>query len=260
MLRPADEPELTPAVEVRGLTVRFGSRYGLKDATAQAQPGQVVCLVGLNGSGKSTLLKAIIGMVHATGFVSVLGRSDDGRRRLVAFLPQREEINWSFPVSVLEVVMMGRARSTTRIGPHRRVDREPALEALARVDLADFFASGIGELSGGQQQRVMLALALYSEARVLLLDEPLTAIDPATRDDVLELLETLVRGGTTVVIATHDILDAHRIADRVWGLNGTVVADVAGADLLDEAVLRRIYGERLIVLPNARMAVGDQVG
>jgi ABC-type Mn2+/Zn2+ transport system ATPase subunit len=258
LLRSADV-ELTPAVEVRGLTVRFGSRYGLRDATAAAKPGDVVCLVGLNGSGKSTLLKAIVGMVPSTGYVSVLGASDGKRRRLVAYLPQREEINWNFPVSVLEVVMMGRASSLTRLGWTTHGDREAALEALARVDLADLRARGISELSGGQQQRAMLARALYSEAPVLLLDEPLTGIDPTTRDDVLDLLRKLADGGTTILLATHDILDANRIADRVWGLNGTIVADVTGAALLDEAVLRRIYGERLIVLAGTRMAIGDQV-
>jgi ABC-type Mn2+/Zn2+ transport system ATPase subunit len=259
LLRSVDEAELTPAIEVRGLTVRFGSRYGLQDATAAAKQGDVVCLVGLNGSGKSTLLKAIVGMVRATGYVSVLGRSDDSRRRLTAFLPQREEINWNFPVTVLEVVMMGRASSLTRLGWTTRADREAALEALAKVDLADLRDRGISELSGGQQQRAMLARALYSEAPVLLLDEPLTGIDPTTRDDVLDLLRRLADGGTTVLLATHDILDANRIADRAWGLNGTVVADVPGAELLDEAVLRKIYGERLIVLSGTRLAIGDQV-
>jgi ABC-type Mn2+/Zn2+ transport system ATPase subunit len=259
LLRSVDDAELTPAVEVRGLTVRFGSRYGLQDATASAKQGDVVCLVGLNGSGKSTLLKAIVGMVRATGYVSVLGRSDDRRRRLVAFLPQREEINWNFPVTVLEVVMMGRASSLTRLVWTTRADREAALEALAKVDLADLRDRGISELSGGQQQRAMLARALYSEAPVLLLDEPLTGIDPTTRDDVLDLLRRLADGGTTVLLATHDILDANRIADRAWGLNGTVVADIPGAELLDEAVLRKIYGERLIVLSGTKMAIGDQV-
>jgi ABC-type Mn2+/Zn2+ transport system ATPase subunit len=252
------EPELAAAVELKGLSVRFGARYGLRDATASASPGQLVCLVGLNGSGKSTLLRAVVGMVPSTGQVTVLGQADAGRRGSIAYLPQREDVNWNFPVSVLEVVMMGRASSLKRVGWSSRGDRTAALAALDQVELTDLRTRSLGELSGGQQQRVLLARALYSQAPVMLLDEPLTGVDPATRDEILDLLRHLCQQGTTVLMATHDVLDAARIADRVWGLNGTVVADLPGSRLLDEQILRRIYGERLMVLAGGRFAVGDQ--
>jgi manganese/zinc/iron transport system ATP- binding protein len=246
------------AVELRGLTVRYGAHLGLREATAIARPGALVSLVGLNGSGKSTLLRAVVGMVPSTGHVSVMGRSDADRRRLIAYLPQREDINWNFPITALEVVLMGRAGSLTRLGRTSRGDRIAAVRALEQVDLAALRSQPIGALSGGQQQRVILARALYSQAPVMLLDEPLTGVDPTTREIVLDLLQELGRRGTTILLATHDVHEAASTGDRVWGLNGTVVADVPAARLLDEEVLREIYGERLLVLPGGRLAVGDQ--
>jgi ABC-type Mn2+/Zn2+ transport system ATPase subunit len=221
--------------------------------------GSLVCLVGLNGSGKSTLLRAVVGMVPSTGHVSVLGAdTPGGRRRLLAYLPQREDINFGFPITVLDVVLMGRASSLKRLGWSSRGDRAAALQALDQVDVAALGSRSIGELSGGQQQRVILARALYSGAAVMLLDEPLTGVDPSTRRLVLDLLRDLCRRGTTVLMATHDIQEAAGIADRIWGLNGTVVADVPASRLMDEELLLRIYGERLLVLSGGRFAVGDQ--
>ncbi len=132
------------------------------------------------------------------------------------------------------------------------------MDALHNVDMAGLRSRAIGELSGGQQQRVILARALYSQAPVMLLDEPLSGVDPATRELVLDLLRRRCEEGATVLMATHDVLGSSQIADRVWGISGTVVADVPAYRLLDEDVLRRIYGEHLLVLPSGRIAVGDE--
>jgi ABC-type Mn2+/Zn2+ transport system ATPase subunit len=245
-------------VRIDGLTVRYGAHVALADVHAEAPPGSFVCLVGLNGSGKSTLLKAIVGVLPATGSVSVLGRQDGSRRRLVAYVPQREDLNWGFPISVLEVVLMGRASAVRRIGLSSAEDRAAAMEALQELDLTGLRAHAIGELSGGQQQRVILARALYSEAPVMLLDEPLSGVDPASRELILDLLRRRCEAGATVLMATHDVLGSSQIADRVWGLDGTVVADIPATRLLDEDILRRIYGEHLLVLPGGRIAVGDE--
>jgi ABC-type Mn2+/Zn2+ transport system ATPase subunit len=259
VLNPVPETGPEAAVDIRGLTVRYGAHLGLRDATARAAAGSLVALVGLNGSGKSTLLRAVAGMVPFTGHVSVLGAEAPGqRRRLLAYLPQREDINFGFPITVLDVVLMGRASSLKRMGWTSRGDRAAALQALDQVDAAALRSRPIGELSGGQQQRVILARALYSGAPVLLLDEPLTGVDPSTRQLVLDLLRDLCRRGATVLLATHDLLEATSVADRIWGLNRTVVADVPAGRLMDEEVLLRIYGERLLVLSGGRFAVGDQ--
>jgi manganese/iron transport system ATP-binding protein len=159
---------------------------------------------------------------------------------------------------VIEVVLMGRASTVKRLGWISPAERAAALEALEQVGAEDLRSRPIGELSGGQQQRVVLARALFSEAPVMLLDEPLSGVDPGTQEVILRLLrEHCVRGGT-VLMATHDVLGSAEIADRVWGINRTVVADVKAALLLNEEVLRRIYGESLLLLPTGHLAVGDQ--
>jgi ABC-type Mn2+/Zn2+ transport system ATPase subunit len=245
------------ALVVEDLTVRYGAQVALSDAYARAPAGSFVCLVGLNGAGKSTLLRAIVGIVPSSGTVRVLGSHDGNRRRLIAYVPQREDLNWGFPISVLEVVLMGRPSAIRRIGFSLSSDRADAIEALQQVGLEELRSRAIGELSGGQQQRVILARALYAQAPVMLLDEPLSGVDPATRQLIQELLRRRCQEGTTVLMATHDVLGSSQMADRVWGINGSVVADIPATRLLDEDVLRRIYGDRLVVLPSGRVAVGD---
>jgi ABC-type Mn2+/Zn2+ transport system ATPase subunit len=247
------------AVHVRRVTVRYGGVLALDSASASAPRGRLIGIVGLNGAGKSTLLKAIAGTVPATGAIAVLGRSDRSRCRHLAYVAQREEVNWRFPVSALQVVLMGRAKALRRIGPDRRSDRERAEEALHRLGMGGLRHRTIGELSGGQQQRVMLARALFNaDAQVLLLDEPFSGIDPATRELTLQLMREECDRQCTVLMATHDVAEAARVADRVWGLNRRVVFGPA-ARLLDEEVLSLIYGERLLVLPGGKLAIGDQV-
>lgn len=247
-----------PAVSFRGLGVRYGAVAALSEATGEAAAGSLVCLVGLNGSGKSTLLKALVGTVPTTGEVSVMGLRGPARRSRIAFVPQREAVEWDFPISVQEVVMLGRREYLNRIGWSRSRDRREALAALDRLDIADLAGRSIGALSGGQQQRVMLARAFHSGAPVLLLDEPLNGVDPTTRRLVTNLLRAHCAGGGTVLMATHDVVDAAEIADRVWGINRTVVADLEPGRLLEEDALRRIYGESLLVLGGGRLALGDQ--
>jgi ABC-type Mn2+/Zn2+ transport system ATPase subunit len=230
------------AVAVRDVSVRYGDAVALDGTTAEARRGCLVCLVGRNGAGKSTLLKAIVGMASARGEIRVLGVRDRSRRRLIAYVPQREEVNWRFPVSVLEVVLMGRSSSLRRVGWNSRRDVADATRALEDVGMADLRARSIGDLSGGQQQRVILARALFSTAPVLLLDEPLAGIDAGSGEVTMRLLRHHCVCGGTVLMATHDLVGASRIGDRVWGIDRTVVDDVPAAHLMREEVLRRIYG------------------
>jgi len=246
------------AVYLESVSARYGSLLALRDATASAPAGRFVCLVGLNGAGKSTLLKAVVGTVSVTGRIAVAGVEGPERRRLLAYVPQREDINWAFPASVLDVVLMGRQASLRRIGWTAAPDREAALGGLEEVGLAELRERSIGELSGGQQQRVMLARALFSPARLLLLDEPLSGVDPASQDSVMRLLHTFCSRGGTVLMATHDVVGSARVADRVWGVHGTVVADVPADQLLRRDTLELIYGEHLLVLPDGGLALGDQ--
>ncbi|MDQ6899654.1 MAG: metal ABC transporter ATP-binding protein [Candidatus Dormibacteraeota bacterium] len=246
------------AVSLKSVSARYGSLLALRDATASAPAGSFVCLVGLNGAGKSTLLKAVVGTVAVSGRVAVAGVEGPGRRRLLAYVPQREDINWAFPARVLDVVLMGRQISLRRIGWTAASDREAALGALDQVGLPELRERPIGELSGGQQQRVVLARALFSQAQLLLLDEPLSGVDPASQDGIMRLLRTFCRGGGTVLMATHDVVGSARVADRIWGVHGTVVADVPANRLLRRDTLELIYGEHLLVLPDGGVALGDQ--
>src|SRR5207302_4441609 len=156
------------------------------------------------------------------------------------------------------VVLLGGRGALRRVGPPAGADRAAALEALERVGRAGARWRPIGELSGGQQQRVVIARALFARAPVMLLDEPLAGVDPTSARVILDLLREVCAAGGTVLMATHDVSGSARFADRAWGLNRTVVADVPAARLCDEDVLRRIYGESLLVLDGGRLAIGDQ--
>ncbi len=179
-------------------------------------PGTICGLIGVNGSGKSTLLKVIMGMVPYTGSVEVFGRTPGAMRRRsqIAYMPQSEDIDWDFPISVAEVVMQGRYRHQ---GPLRRVreaDRKAVQRALARTDLTDLAARQIGELSGGQRKRVFLARALVQEARLLLLDEPFSGVDKTSQATISEVLVDLRDRGVVTLIATHDLAWLEQLCDQ----------------------------------------------
>jgi ABC-type Mn2+/Zn2+ transport system ATPase subunit len=232
----------------------------LRDATARAEPGSLIALVGPNGSGKSTLLKTIVGSVAvlsgriAIGDVEAVGT----RRKLVAYVAQHENIEWAFPITVAEVVelgQLGRAPWRPWRGPGVR---ERAIAALEAVGMAHLRGRSIGALSGGQQQRVILARALVQDAPLFLLDEPLAGVDPESAQTILRLLRRLAEEGHTILMATHDVQEAAQVADRVWGIGGTIVADVPAPDLLRPDVMKLIYGEHLVVLAGGSVALGDQ--
>ena len=212
--------------------------------------GALVGLVGPNGAGKSTLLKALLGLVAPyAGWVSILGRGGAAARRLVGYVPQRESVDWDFPVDVLDVVLMGRYG---RIGLFRRPsrqDRERAWEALEQVGMAAFARRQISQLSGGQQQRVFLARALAQDAEVYLMDEPLAGVDAATEAAVLTLLQRLRASGKTVLVVHHDLHAVQAFFDWLVLLNRRVVASGPTAQVFTPDNLQAAYGGRLAVLP-----------
>ncbi len=222
---PARSATEGPALDISHVTVRYGDRVALEDVTMTVEPGRYVGLVGPNGSGKSTLFRAILGVAPlAHGEVRAGGQRSSAARGEFAYVPQRLRVEWDFPLTVWDTVMMGRLR---RIGWLRRArphDRDVAEWALERVGLQDRRRSLIGELSGGQQQRVFLARALAQEGRILLLDEPLTGVDTATQELVLALLAELHDEGRTILIATHDLSTAADTCDTLCLLNRRLVA------------------------------------
>jgi manganese transport system ATP-binding protein len=234
-----------PALEVRDLTVRYGPVTALDGASFALAPGRVTGLVGMNGSGKSTLFKAVMGLVRPdAGRVRVQGLTTEQARRrgVVAYVPQTEDVDWTFPVSVRDVVLMGRYG---RLGPTRRprrVDHDAVDAALARVDLADLADRQIGALSGGQRKRAFVARGLAQEAGALLLDEPFAGVDRRTEATLTALLRDLAADGRTVLVSTHDLQSLEELCDDAVLLHRRVLLHAPPAEVLRPENLARAFG------------------
>ncbi|HIQ00044.1 TPA: metal ABC transporter ATP-binding protein [Candidatus Bipolaricaulota bacterium] len=246
-----------PALEVDHLTVLYDGRPALEDVTFRLSGGERLAIVGPNGAGKSTLLKVIAGVLPPTsGEVRIRGQDPCGHR-CIAYLPQRNEIDWRFPVTVFDVVMMGRVG---RLGLLRRPgarDRALVRQALAAVGLAELAARGIGELSGGQAQRMFIARALAQEAELVLLDEPLAGLDTPSQEAILGLLDLLQAGGATLLLSLHDLDIAAQHFPLVLLLNRRVVAFGPPPQAFTPEKLVEAFGGRLRTLPDSGVIVTD---
>ncbi|NMH94887.1 metal ABC transporter ATP-binding protein [Pseudonocardia bannensis] len=236
-------PDDTAALEVRSLTVSYRAAPVLWEVDARFPTGALSAIVGPNGAGKSTLLKAALGLVPAdAGRVLVAGDDGASARDRVAYVPQRESVDWDFPITVREVVEMGRYRSVgwfRRVGRH---DRRIAGECLDRVGMAAFGRRQIGQLSGGQRQRVFLARALAQQAPVLLMDEPFAGIDARTQADLLGLLGELRDAGGSVIVVHHDIAQVRAAFDWTLLLNVRALGCGPTAEVLTGDAVRAAYG------------------
>lgn len=245
-----------PAVELHNLTVAYGATPVLDALNLALPAGQMSGLIGPNGAGKTTLLRTVVGAVKPTrGSVRVLGQPLHAVRQRVAYVPQRGDVDWSFPVSVFDVVLMGRYG---RLGIWRRpgkVDREMALHALEQVGLAGRRHCQIGELSGGQQQRVFVARALAQEADLLLLDEPFNGIDTTTQGVIFDLLYAQRQGGRTVLLSTHDLHSVEQHCDQLIALNRSVIAVGPVDAVFTPPVLRATFGGQIAIVGEDRVAV-----
>ncbi|MGB2940006.1 MAG: metal ABC transporter ATP-binding protein [Candidatus Dormiibacterota bacterium] len=256
----ASEESKQKPLRIQDVSVGYGAVIALRDATAAAEPGTFVALLGPNGSGKSTLLKAIVGAASIrSGSISIGDATTvAARRQLIAYVAQHESVEWSFPITVLNAVELGQIGRSPWLPWRGPGVRQRARRALAAVGMEDLRNRSVGALSGGQQQRVIIARALMQDAAVFLLDEPLSGVDPGSAQVILGLLRRLTREGHTVLMATHDVDEAARYADRVWGMNGSIAVDVPAAEVLQADVMRRIYGEHLVILEGGMVALGDQ--
>ncbi len=206
------------AIDVRDVHVRYGDVLALDGASLTIEAGTVCGLIGMNGSGKSTLFKAIMGAVRPSrGTITLDGRTPQAARRagLVGYVPQSEHVDWSFPVSVGDVVMMGRYSFQGLTRRPRPADRAAVQDALSRVGLAELADRQIGRLSGGQRKRAFVARALAQDARILLLDEPFGGVDQNTEAALIELLRDLARQGRTVLVSTHGLHAVPELCDEV---------------------------------------------
>ncbi|MBV6658057.1 MAG: manganese/iron ABC transporter ATP-binding protein [Devosiaceae bacterium] len=198
----------------------------LTDASFSLPTHTITALVGVNGAGKSTLFKALMGFLPLeSGEIEILGRPVDQalKRNLVAYVPQSEDVDWTFPVLVEDVVMMGRYGHMNALRIPSRADRQAVADALERVDASDFAKRQIGELSGGQRKRVFLARALAQDAQVILLDEPFTGVDVKTEDAIIALMQAMREEGRVMLVSTHNLGSVPEFCDRVVLIKGTVL-------------------------------------
>ena len=259
----ADMPGL--AVNRVSVTYRNG-HTALRDATFSVPRGSIAALVGINGSGKSTLFKALMGFVHlAHGEIAILGQPVHRalRQNLVAYVPQSEDVDWTFPVLVEDVVMMGRYGHMGWLRRATAHDREVVDAALARVGMSDYRHRQIGELSGGQKKRVFLARAIAQQGKVILLDEPFTGVDVQTETQIITLLRELRDDGCTLLVSTHNLGSVSEFCDYTVMVKGTVLASgptettftAANLELAFSGVLRHVVlsgGEEQIITDDER--------
>lgn len=241
-------PEKTNAtcIEVKNLSVSFDGRTVLSDINWSVPCGTSAAVIGPNGGGKSTLLRTLVGRVQPDrGTVSILGHSPGRRRGLLSYVPQNEEIEWAFPIRVLDVVLQGRLSLRSWWERTSADDRQIAMAALERVHLTAHAERPIGDLSGGQRQRALLARALAQDAHLILLDEPATALDATAQHDLLDILDGLRAEGRTVVATTHDLNCLTDRFDTVLGLRGRVVCQGPTRETLSPEVLNEVFGRHV---------------
>jgi manganese/zinc/iron transport system ATP- binding protein len=238
------------ALEINDLTVAYQSRPVLWDIDLQVPEGVLMAVIGPNGAGKSTLIKAILDLVpRASGSVRIFGKPYARARKIVGYVPQRSSVDWDFPTSVLDVVMMG---LYGRLGWLRRpgdAERSAALHALRQVGLSELADRQIGQLSGGQQQRTFLARALVQNAQIYLMDEPFAAVDAVTERAIVSLLHELRARGKTVIVVHHDLQTVPDYFDWVALLNVEMIAAGPTEAVFTDDNLRLTYGGRVSLLP-----------
>ncbi len=240
---------VTPAIEVNDVWAGYDGQVALKGVTFSIEPGCLAGLVGPNGSGKSTLLQVILGLHKPwRGDVHIFGESNRHPRGRIGYMPQSELVDWSFPVTVLDVVLMGRYGRIGRLRKPSSQDREVAFEALERVRMADRAKRRISELSGGEQRRVLIARALAQEAKVLLLDEPFAALDAAAQHDLLRLFDDLRDAGRTIFVASHDLSCVASAFDHAVFLNRKVIAFGRLPEVFTEEVLNETFERHLLLV------------
>ena len=248
-----------PVLEMRHAALAYDRVPVVEEVNGSVDRGQAVALIGPNGAGKSTLIKAVLGLVPVVrGSITVLGRAPRAARREVAYVPQADTLDAEFPVSALQVVLMGRYPRVGWVRRPGRADRAAARDALDAVGLAGQAGARFGTLSGGQRQRVLLARAIAQQPRLLLLDEPTNGVDAVSQQLLLLALQRLRADGAAVVVATHDLGLAHLACDDVCLLNHHQVGFGPVDETLTPELLRAAYGGQAIELGGQGVIVARQ--
>ena len=264
---PVLQPRLIPVehdlrhsiLELKNVTVRFNGTLALDDVSFVLQTGERVAVIGPNGAGKSTLFNVISGVLSPTqGRANIYGHRP-GRHICIAYVPQRSQVDWNFPVNVADVVMMGRVRKMGLFGWPKHKDWDYVHNALELVGMDHLSGRQIGELSGGQQQRVFIARALAQEAELMLMDEPLTGLDVKSQEDIFAILDKLRQLQVTVLVATHDLNLAAERFDRLMLINRKIIGFGRAKDVFTAELLSTAYSGsmRLIETPSGTVFISD---
>jgi len=240
------------SIHIAGLSVSYERKRVLTSIYVDVDPGSVVGVIGPNGAGKSTLFKAILGLIDINaGEITINGKDIKDQRTSVAYVPQREDVDWSFPATVMDVVLMGRY-------PHKTIwqrlsadDRSLAMASLEDVGITELRNRQIGELSGGQQQRVFLARALCQQADIFLLDEPFVGVDITTEAKIIQILKRLATEGKTMMVVHHDLSSVERYFDKVLLLNQRLIAFGDTQGTFTQENIAKAYGPKLTILQKA---------
>ena len=251
--------ESIPAIQIHDMTIAYQKKPVLWDVDLDIPEGVLVGIIGPNGAGKSTMIKAVMNLVpKASGWVKIFGRPYEQMRSAIGYVPQRESVDWDFPINALDVVLMGRYGHVGWIRRPSSEDRDIAKEALDKVGMLEFGQRQISQLSGGQQQRIFLARALAQDARIYMMDEPFAGVDASTEKAIIDLLVELRRQGKTILVVHHDLQTVTEYFDWVIMLNMRVVASGRTDEVFTDENLQKTYGGRLTVLSQAAQAMADQ--
>lgn len=240
---------MSQALSVQNLNVSYFGDSALKNISFDIREGSLVGVIGPNGAGKSTLIKAIMGLIPSqTDKVKILGSDLKKARKSIAYVPQRNDIDWDFPIQVLDVVLMGCYPHLGLFRRPKKKERDWAYQCLERVNMQKYSKRQIGELSGGQQQRVFLARALAQQADLFLLDEPFVGVDVSSENTMVQILRELQQEGKTILVVHHDLNKAHTYFDELLLLNKKLVAKGRVEDVLNSQVIQETYGNPLAFL------------
>lgn len=245
-------------LDVNSLTVGYTRKPVLWGIDFEIPQGKIVGVVGPNGAGKSTLLKSIMGVIPVTGgSVKIFGKPLDEVRGRVSYVPQRESVDWDFPASVFDVVMMGRYGKLSLFKRPGKADREVVIDCLEKVGMTEFSERQISQLSGGQQQRVFIARALAQQADFYLLDEPFAGVDAATEETIIRLLRSMSEDNKTLIVVHHDLQSVKKYFDWTLLLNVNLIACGPTEEAFTDENIQKAYGGKLTLLSDVRTILGN---
>ena len=240
---------LHPALEVHDVTVAFDRKPVLWNIDLTLPQGKLIGIIGPNGAGKSTLIKAVMGILPlSSGYVKLFDQSIDDVRDRISYVPQRESVDWDFPASVLDVVLMGRYGKLGLFKRPRKADRDVAMDCLKKVGMDGFLNRQISQLSGGQQQRTFLARALAQQADIYFMDEPFAGVDAATEKAIIDILQEMTRSKKTLIVVHHDLQSVTQYFDWLIMLNTRLVAHGPTDEVFNHQNLQQAYGGKLTLL------------